>query len=249
MNPENPLENFLDILRGMPPVGAALAAITFMFGTNFAAKAAPTKEDRAKELFGMKWLLALLLGISAASAAAETNGHDNYAVHDDETRHARFPLSSSLPQAGESDKVSLREFHIKPFVRGSQQAIVSSHQGKPFILALWSLDCTHCVDDMILFGKLAKKYREFDLVLVSTDAPEQQQEIARTLQHYRLGQAESWVFADSYAERLRFEVDPEWYGELPRTYFFDAAGNSTAVSGKIERAQIERWLRENRKHA
>ena len=41
-----------------------------------------------------------------------TNGHDKYAAPDDETRHTRFPLSSSLPQAGERDKVSLREFHV-----------------------------------------------------------------------------------------------------------------------------------------
>lgn len=131
---------------------------------------------------------------------------------------------------------------LKPFVRGSQQAIMASHQGKPFILALWSLDCTHCVDDMVLFGKLAKKYRTLDLVLVSTDAPEHKQQIARLLHRHRLEQAESWVFADGYVERLRFEIDPQWYGELPRTYFFDAAGHAIAVSGKIDADQVERWI-------
>lgn len=40
------------------------------------------------------------------------NGHGKYATHDNESRDARFPLSSSLPQAGESDKVSLREFQV-----------------------------------------------------------------------------------------------------------------------------------------
>lgn len=132
---------------------------------------------------------------------------------------------------------------LKPFVRGSQQTIMASHQGKPFILALWSLDCTHCIDDMALFGKLTKQYRNLDLVLVSTDAPEQKLQIARTLHRYLLEHAESWVFADNYAERLRFEVDPQWYGELPRTYFFDGAGHSTAISGKIDGEQIERWIR------
>lgn len=136
----------------------------------------------------------------------------------------------------------------RPFVRGSLQAIVSSHQGKPFALALWSLDCTHCRDDMVLFRELAKKYRDFDLVLISTDAPEQAQEVERTLKHYRLERFESWVFAGSFAERLRYEIDPLWYGELPRTYFFDAAGHSISVSGKIERAQIERWVHESKKH-
>ncbi len=143
--------------------------------------------------------------------------------------------------------VAVQAQELKPFVRGSQQVIVASHQDKPFILALWSLDCTHCIDDMALLGKLSKKYRNLDLVLVSTDSPEQTQQIARTLQHYRLSHADSWVFADGYVERLRFEVDPQWYGELPRTYFFDASGHSTAISGKIDRKEIEHWIQSSLK--
>lgn len=157
----------------------------------------------------MKWLLALLLCLSAACAYAAQVA--------------------------------------KPFVRGSYQAIVAARAGKPFIIGFWSLACTNCRDDLALFGKLAKKHPSFDLVLVATDSPEQKLEIASTLQHYRLGGTESWVFADSYTERLRFEVDAQWYGELPRTYFFDAAGHSTAVSGKIDRDQVERWIRESKK--
>lgn len=136
---------------------------------------------------------------------------------------------------------------LKSFMRGSQQQIISARAGKPFIIGFWSLTCTTCRDELTLLGKLAQKYRNLNLVLVSTDSPEQKQEIAGTLQRYRLGNIESWVFADSYTERLRFEVDPQWYGELPRTYFFDAEGRSTAISGKIDRDQVERWIRESKK--
>ena len=44
------------------------------------------------------------------------NGHGKCTAPDNETRHARSPLSSSLPQTGERDKVSLREFHVNEFV-------------------------------------------------------------------------------------------------------------------------------------
>ena len=43
----------------------------------------------------------------------QSNGHDNYAAPDDGTCPARFPLPGPLPQAGEGDSVSLREFHVK----------------------------------------------------------------------------------------------------------------------------------------
>lgn len=133
----------------------------------------------------------------------------------------------------------------KPFVRGSQQAIVAAHRGKAFILALWSLECTHCRDDLALLGQLQSKYRSLPLVLVATDTPAQDRAIRQVLERYALQRTESWVFADSFVERLRFEIDPRWYGELPRTYFFEADGSATAVSGKIQAGQMERWLEEH----
>lgn len=136
----------------------------------------------------------------------------------------------------------------RPFVRGSYERIVSSHTGKPFIVSFWSLTCTNCREDLAMFGKLAKKYPNFKLVLVATDSPEQNKEIEQSLQRYRLERAESWVFADSYTERLRFEVDKEWYGELPRTYFYDAQGRVvTSLSGVLDHAQTERWIRDGGK--
>ena len=137
----------------------------------------------------------------------------------------------------------------RQFVRGSHQQIVSSRTGKPFIISLWSLTCTNCRDDLALFGKLVKKYPNLDLVLVATDTPEQTQELVSTLNQYRLQRNESWVFADSVVERLRYEVDPQWYGELPRTYFYDAQGRAQAVSGKLDHAEVERWIRTNFKAA
>ena len=48
---------------------------------------------------------------AAWSHIAEANGHGKYAVSNDETRHARFPLPNPLPQAGEGAIESLREFY------------------------------------------------------------------------------------------------------------------------------------------
>jgi acyl transferase domain-containing protein/phosphopantetheinyl transferase len=54
------------------------------------------------------------------TAAVNPNGNGKCAAPDNETCHARnpryaLPLSSSLPQAGESDRVSLREFHVNSY--------------------------------------------------------------------------------------------------------------------------------------
>ncbi|HZW26382.1 MAG TPA: TlpA family protein disulfide reductase [Gallionella sp.] len=139
--------------------------------------------------------------------------------------------------------VAMAAQELKPFERGSHQQIVSARAGKPFIVAFWSVNCTYCGGELAMFGKLLKKYPALDLVLVSTDAPADGKEIAAVLEKHALGRAEAWVFADSHADRLRFEVDPEWYGELPRTYLHGAHEGVRAVSGKLEQPDVERWLK------
>lgn len=136
----------------------------------------------------------------------------------------------------------------RPLQRGGYQQILAARADKPFIVAFWSVSCTYCGSELAMFGKLLKKYRNFDLVLVSTDAPADTAEIAATLRKHALGRAESWVFADSHVERLRFEIDPEWYGELPRTYFFAAQKVVKAASGKLEQAEVERWIERQNLH-
>lgn len=130
---------------------------------------------------------------------------------------------------------------IRPFARGSYAQILAAHKGQPFILSLWSLDCVYCRDDFALFEKLARTQPALDVVLVATDTPAQDAAIASMLRHYRLQDREAWVFDDSFVERLRFEVDKHWYGELPRTYLFAGDGTRKAVSGRLDEASLLQW--------
>ena len=131
---------------------------------------------------------------------------------------------------------------IRPFVSGSIKEITTARQGRPFILGLWSLTCVHCREELSLLSALAKKHPKLDLVLVAADTPEESEAIGATLRQFGLGGAEAWVFADPFSERLRFEVDRKWHGELPRTYFYDPAHAVTATSGKLDRQKLELWM-------
>ena len=133
---------------------------------------------------------------------------------------------------------------IKPLVQGSYGKIVSARQGKPFIVNFWSLACGYCMAELDMLNKLARKCPMIDLVLISTDTPEEEKSVSATLAKFSLGKAEAWVFADSYTERLRFEVDRKWQGELPRTYFYGAKSEIKAISGKLEQEEMEQWIKE-----
>lgn len=132
---------------------------------------------------------------------------------------------------------------LKPFVTGSIKEITTARQGKPFILGMWSLTCAHCREELVLLSDLLKKHPDLDLVLISTDTPEEGEAISATLRQSGLGGAQAWVFADPFSERLRFEVDPKWHGELPRTYLYDSSHKAQAFSGKLDVLQMEQWLK------
>lgn len=134
---------------------------------------------------------------------------------------------------------------IQPFVPGSLQQIQDERAGRPFILTLWSASCTHCPEELRMLGQLLRKYPATDIVLVSTDTPAESEELSRLIRDYGLSHLKQWVFADPQPEKLRFEIDRRWYGELPRTYFFDARHRREAASGLIPRERLERWIKEH----
>ncbi len=144
-------------------------------------------------------------------------------------------LCVSLVHAAEPD--------LKPFQRGSAQAIVEARAGRPFILAFWSVACVHCRDELAQLAALSQAYPQLDLVLVSTDSPTAAAEVRAVLAQYRLPRAERWVFADDFAERLRFEVDPRWRGELPRSYLYGPGKAVEGITGTIDGKRLAAWLR------
>lgn len=135
---------------------------------------------------------------------------------------------------------------MRPFVAGSLARIVSAHQGKPFLLGFWSLDCVHCGAEMQLLKKLKARHPGLEVVLVATDANEDWSNLQAYLQAAGLGRVEQWAFADPVPERLRQEIDRRWYGELPRTYLYGRDGQVTAISGLLSEAALAPWLARNK---
>jgi len=131
---------------------------------------------------------------------------------------------------------------LKPFVPGSAKAIVEARAGHPFILTFWSVDCVHCRAELEQLAALSRAHPALDVVLVSTDTPEASREVSEVLRQYQFARAESWVFADAFAERLRFQVDPRWHGELPRTYLHGPGRKVEGITGKIDPQRLAHWL-------
>jgi len=131
---------------------------------------------------------------------------------------------------------------LKPFMASSRVEIEKAHQGQPMIVAFWSLDCTYCLDELSTLADFVKQHPKIKLVLVNADGLSTSQEVAKALKQIKLPAAyEAWQFSEPDEERLRYSIDKTWYGELPRTYYYDNSHQVKAMSGSPDLIWLKNW--------
>jgi thiol-disulfide isomerase/thioredoxin len=132
---------------------------------------------------------------------------------------------------------------LKPFVRGSWQEMLRSHKGRPTLVHFWGVTCGPCKIELPLLGQFMKDHSELDVVMISADLVPNLPGAARAmLEKAGLGTAENWLFSDGFVERLRFEIDPAWQGEIPRTLLIARDDTVTTIEGSAEMPELEKWL-------
>lgn len=117
------------------------------------------------------------------------------------------------------------------------------YAGERFIAVLWSLDCAPCRRELELLGDLRRAEPDLKVVLIATDGPEHEPAVTEVLGAYDLSDAESWIFADANVEKLRYAVDPAWFGEMPRAYLYEPDSTRRGISGPLAKNAVLEWLR------
>jgi len=130
----------------------------------------------------------------------------------------------------------------RPFVKGAWSAMVKAHAGRPLVVHFWSLTCAPCLVELPLWRELRQRHPEMTLVMVATDSIEDSVRLERVLARAGLSDVASWAFADDFAQRLRFEVDGTWQGELPMTRLIDRRGDGQTLVGSLTPSVLADWL-------
>ncbi len=128
---------------------------------------------------------------------------------------------------------------LNAFTFGSYQQLLTKYTGQPFILVIWSITCPSCVKDMALLSTLHKSWPNLKMVTLATDAITESEPVQAILTKHQLSDLENWIFSEDNTKKLNYEIDPSWYGELPRTYFFDSSHNRQGVSGVLSQKDYE----------
>jgi hypothetical protein len=131
---------------------------------------------------------------------------------------------------------------LKPFTSGSYQQLLVNNANNSFMLVVWSVDCSSCLKEMALLSDIHKNNPNIKMIMLAADELSASEHIEQILKQHQLDGLENWVFADENSQKLRFEIDPKWYGELPRTYFFDSAHQRTGKSGVMSKEDYQVML-------
>jgi len=132
---------------------------------------------------------------------------------------------------------------MRAFGRGTWTSILNEHAGKPVVIHLWGLTCAPCLTELPHWAALERDRKDMTLIMIAADpTPANADDLTVTLDNAGLQRSERWMFADAFSERLRFEVDPKWRGEMPRTILISADGKPTIMPGLADLGAIRTWL-------
>jgi thiol-disulfide isomerase/thioredoxin len=140
---------------------------------------------------------------------------------------------------------SLQSFSLQPFSNDTFIKLKQQKLGKRWLLVLWSLDCPACFKELKLIQTMqtADPNTSLNVVYINADDNDEVEfERKQVLAVYNMLKAENFYFVDGQADRSRYQIDSNWYGELPRSYFVDEQGQFHGKSGLLDEDLIKKWL-------
>jgi len=133
--------------------------------------------------------------------------------------------------------------NLRAFGRGAWREIRSAHAGQPLVVHFWGVTCGPCRTEMPQLGKFLNERPDLHLIMIDADlVPNDPAAVKGMLDRSGLSAAENWMFDDGFVERLRYEVDPQWQGEIPLTLLIGADGATTRIEGVADLDKIRAWL-------
>jgi thiol-disulfide isomerase/thioredoxin len=131
---------------------------------------------------------------------------------------------------------------VHAFVRGSWQQLREAHADRPLVVHFWGVTCGPCRAEMPEWGQFLKQHPNLPLVMIDADlVPNDAAAVKAMLAQSGLAKADNWMFDDDFVERLRFEIDPHWQGDIPRTLLIARNGVTTTIEGVADFAKVASW--------
>ncbi len=131
----------------------------------------------------------------------------------------------------------------QPFSSQELLKVKQQWHGKNWVMLLWSIDCPPCFKELGLIQQLKQHNPDLPVLLINVDDYEESmEERNQIIAQFELQDMHNLYFDEGEAARSRFAIDPQWGGELPRSYFVDSQGKTFGRSGLVNKSILHKWL-------
>jgi len=141
-------------------------------------------------------------------------------------------VGCSIKWAGKEDSVKTymeklagEPVSISPANEETLKGLRANKSGKFRLVNFWATWCAPCVaefDEFITINRMYR-HRDFELVMVSVNAPDEQNAVLTFLKKHQAS-SRNLLFASAKRDKLIDAFDPEWQGEVPLTVLIDPDG-------------------------
>jgi thiol-disulfide isomerase/thioredoxin len=135
------------------------------------------------------------------------------------------------------------EQEVHEFTSGSFRKILQTVTGQPAIIHFWGATCGPCIAELPLWGELLASKPDANVFMIHAEPePPNARVLPGIISRSGLARVRNWAFGNESSERLRFEIEPTWQGELPATVFVAADGSRRLAIGPADFEEIRHWL-------
>lgn len=119
----------------------------------------------------------------------------------------------------------------------ARQLLDPERYRQPAVVMLWSSDCSHCKKNLQLLSTLIKNNKRLRVITIAAEPATA--EHAPLLDRYALP-GPRYAYGSDSPEAIAYAIDPNWAGELPRTFMFDGKGGKEKKSGVVSQLMLEK---------
>lgn len=131
---------------------------------------------------------------------------------------------------------------LADFTPQSWSALMQQHSGKPYVVHFWGMSCAPCITDLPQWKARQLALAPEEVILVQADLASIPA-VERRLREAHLipGTVQLFTVSEDMDERWRYDIDPNWSGELPFTLLIDGFGLIKELKGTNIDAELQRW--------
>ena len=134
---------------------------------------------------------------------------------------------------------------LQPVNEQQYRSLVAAHAGKVLLIDFWATWCDPCREELPHLAALARTLpsKNFDLVTISSDEPEQANDALKLLREDRVPEPFYIKNAENNDHFIN-SIDRKWSGALPALFLYDKSGKlQRTFVGEVEMKDVESAVR------